>query len=109
MAAYGGKLIVAADGLAADHPEHYVNLEATLCAQRDDYFPVVGSALPGGVRLVTWTHTGCHQLNRVLTHNNNVVKSATNPTPRTSTRTPTTRTRTTAPWGPRSGNRPAAR
>ena len=31
MAAYGGKLIVAKDGLAADHPEHYVNLEATLC------------------------------------------------------------------------------
>ena len=28
MAAYGGQLIVAKDGLAADHPEHYVNLEA---------------------------------------------------------------------------------
>ena len=33
MRAYGGELIVAADGLAADHPEHYVNLEATLCAR----------------------------------------------------------------------------
>jgi hypothetical protein len=32
-------------------------------------------SLPG-VSLVTWTHTGCHRLNRVLTHNNNnVVKS----------------------------------
>eukprot|EP00740_Mantoniella_antarctica_P004475 CAMPEP_0181366236 /NCGR_PEP_ID=MMETSP1106-20121128/10568_1 /TAXON_ID=81844 /ORGANISM="Mantoniella antarctica, Strain SL-175" /LENGTH=354 /DNA_ID=CAMNT_0023481515 /DNA_START=49 /DNA_END=1113 /DNA_ORIENTATION=- len=40
MAAYGGKLIVAQDGLAADHPEHYVNLEATLCARRSDYFPI---------------------------------------------------------------------
>jgi hypothetical protein len=37
-------------------------------------------SLPGGVRLVTWTsYCGCHQLNRVLTHGNNVVKSA-NPT-----------------------------
>ena len=40
MAAYGGRLIVAKDGLPADHPEHYVNLEATLCARHDDYFPV---------------------------------------------------------------------
>jgi glutamate decarboxylase len=40
MAAYGGKLIVAKDGLAADHPEHYVNLEATLCERNANYFPV---------------------------------------------------------------------
>lgn len=40
MAAYGGQLIVAKDGLAADHPEHYVNLEATLCERHGDYFPV---------------------------------------------------------------------
>jgi hypothetical protein len=31
--------------------------------------PEVGLALPGGVRLLTWAHTGCHQLNRVLTAN----------------------------------------
>jgi len=40
MRAYGGELIVAADGLAADHPEHYVNLEATLCARNKGYFGV---------------------------------------------------------------------
>ena len=40
MAAYGGQLIVAKDGLAADHPEHYVNLEATLCDRNENYFPV---------------------------------------------------------------------
>ena len=40
MAACGGKLIVAKDGLAADHPEHYVNLEATLCERNASYFPV---------------------------------------------------------------------
>ena len=40
MAAYGGKLIVARDGLPADHPEHYVNLEATLCERNPKYFPV---------------------------------------------------------------------
>ena len=36
---HGGQLIVAKDGLPADHPEHYVNLEATLC-ERSPYFPV---------------------------------------------------------------------
>ena len=40
MAAYGGQLIVAKDGLPADHPEHYVNLEATLCERNESYFPV---------------------------------------------------------------------
>lgn len=40
MAAYGGQLIVAKDGLPADHPEHYVNLEATLCERNPSYFPV---------------------------------------------------------------------
>ena len=40
MAAYGGKLIVAKDGLPADHPEHYVNLEHTLCAANPTFFPI---------------------------------------------------------------------
>jgi hypothetical protein len=32
-----------------------------------------GCSLPGGVRLVSYMdHTGCHRLNSVLTHNNNV-------------------------------------
>ena len=34
------QLIVAKDGLPADHPEHYVNLEATLCERNASYFPV---------------------------------------------------------------------
>ena len=40
MAAYGGKLIVAKDGLPADHPEHYVNLEHTLCDANPTFFPI---------------------------------------------------------------------
>lgn len=42
MRAYGGQVIVAKDGLPADHPEHYVNLEATLVERHkgEGYFGV---------------------------------------------------------------------
>jgi len=40
MRAFGGQVIIADDGLAADHPEHYVNLESTLCEQNENYFGI---------------------------------------------------------------------
>jgi len=40
MRAYGGEVIVAEENLPADHPEHYVNLEATLCERNTRYFGV---------------------------------------------------------------------
>lgn len=37
---YGGEVIVAPSGVAADHPDHYQNLAVTLCKQHADYFDV---------------------------------------------------------------------
>jgi hypothetical protein len=37
------------------------------CATRTRLMGCTHHSLPGGVRLVTWTHTGCHQLNRFFT------------------------------------------
>ena len=40
MRAYGGEVIVAPSGVPADHPDHYQNIEATLCAQNPNYYGV---------------------------------------------------------------------
>ncbi|KAL3149143.1 hypothetical protein ABBQ32_001978 [Trebouxia sp. C0010 RCD-2024] len=40
MRSYGGEVIVAPSGVAADHPDHYQNLAVTLCKQHADYFDV---------------------------------------------------------------------
>jgi hypothetical protein len=39
-------------------------------------YPLLGSLTPGGCQIGLMDHTGCRQLNRVLTHNKNAVKSA---------------------------------
>ncbi|CEF98808.1 Tryptophan synthase beta subunit-like PLP-dependent enzymes superfamily [Ostreococcus tauri] len=40
MKAYGGQVIVAESGVPADHPDHYQNIETTMCAQNPNYYGV---------------------------------------------------------------------
>jgi len=40
MRAYGGEVIVAPSGVPADHPDHYQNIEATMCAKNPNYYGV---------------------------------------------------------------------
>jgi len=40
MKAYGGEVIVAPSGVPADHPDHYQNIESTMCAKNPNYYGV---------------------------------------------------------------------
>eukprot|EP00039_Didymoeca_costata_P027290 m.18096 g.18096 ORF g.18096 m.18096 type:complete len:885 (-) comp6199_c0_seq1:21-2675(-) len=40
MRAYGGEVIVAPCGVPANHPDHYQNVEATMCAKNPNYYSV---------------------------------------------------------------------
>jgi len=40
MRAYGGEVIVAPSGVPADHPDHYQNIEATMCAKNPKFYGV---------------------------------------------------------------------
>ena len=76
---YSERLAALTPGFSGADIANVVNEAALVAARHND--TSVGLSLPlPGVRLVTWTYmdrTCCHQLlNRVLTHNNNVVESA---------------------------------
>lgn len=40
MKAYGGQVIIAPSGVPADHPDHYQNIEANMCANNPNYYGV---------------------------------------------------------------------